>query len=669
MLTTAAPPGTPRTDLPSVTGQSAITTLALFAGVMATLYFGRELFVPLALASLLAFLLAPMVRWVRRLHVARIPAVLSVVILAFAVIGSFGTVVAWQVLDLAESLPAYQANIERKIDSLQNSPPGGGAFGKAATVLKRLSDRISRSSQEEVPAHAVPGTPVESQPAVAEPAPMAVTVVPPPLNPAEVLQTIVGPLISPLATGGIVIVFVIFILLQREDLRDRLIRLAGTRDLQRTTEAFDDAAKRVAQYLFMQLIVNVTYGFPIGVGLWLIGVPNAALWGLLAIVLRFVPYIGPVVAASFPLLVSVAVDPGWEMLVLTGALFIVIELISNNFVEPWLYGGTTGLSPVAIIVAAVFWTWLWGPIGLLLSTPLTVCLVVLGQHVPQLAFLDVLFGNEPVLTPAENLYQRLLVGDPDEATERAEEFLREHTLAAFYDEVAIPALVLAEHDRSKGALDDARRARVAAGAATLVENLQEHVDAPAEDQAVDEVASGTEEGATIGPANSVVGGDAAGEVVAAPHLPARIVLCAGARGELDDPPALMLAQLLARRGVQVRSLPAVDMHIDNFLRLDLSGIGMICLSYMNSESLAHARYLVRRLRRRRPDVPIEVAFWTLTKEDVDRRDPSSAVGADHLAVSLQEAVAQVMEELTREPSGLLTDDPGYAAPLRAAAAI
>ena len=246
----------------------------------------------------------------------------------------------------------------------------------------------------------------------------------------QIITTVVGPLVSPLATAGIVIVFVIFMLLKREDLRDRFIRLAGSRDLPRTTQALDDAARRVGRYLLMQLVVNTTYAIPIGIGLWLIGIPNPILWGMLCGLLRFVPYIGPIVAAFFPLALAIAVDPGWTTFLLAGAWFIVVELISNNVVEPWLYGASTGLSPIAIIAAAVFWTWLWGPIGLLLSTPLTVCLVVLGRHVPQLAFLDVILGNEPVLEPPELLYQRLLVGDPNEATERAEEYLREHSLAA-----------------------------------------------------------------------------------------------------------------------------------------------------------------------------------------------------------------------------------------------
>ncbi len=279
-----------------------------------------------------------------------------------------------------------------------------------------------------------------------------------------------------MATIGIVIVVVIFMLMRREDLRDRFIRLVGASDIHRTTTALHDAGKRVGQYLLMQLIINVSFGVPIGIGLWFIGIPNPMLWGLLAIVLRFVPYIGPIIAAAFPLILSLAVDPGWMLLVWTATLFIVLELISSNVMEPLLYGSRTGLSPVAILMAAIVWTWIWGPIGLILSTPLTVCLVVLGRHVPKFEFLDVLLGNEPVLLPPQQLYQRLLSGDPDEATEKAEEYLQSSTIMDYYASVAMPALFLAEHDRGRGVLDASRRRRVTQSMILLVENLSDHHD-------------------------------------------------------------------------------------------------------------------------------------------------------------------------------------------------
>ena len=262
---------------------------------------------------------------------------------------------------------------------------------------------------------------------------MLVQVQSPAPTPLETLRDVGGPLIAPFATAGLVVVLVIFMLLQREDLRDRVLRLVGGREVARATEAMDDAAKRISRYLLMQLIINVLYGIPVGIGLYFIGVPNPILWGCLATVLRFIPYLGPVIGALFPIALSFAVAPGWTLPLLTVALFVVLELFSNNVLEPWLYGASTGLSPVAVLVAAVFWTMLWGPLGLLMSTPLTVCLVVLGRHVPQLGFFDVLLGDEPALSPEVKFYQRLLARDPEEATELAEEYLEDGSLDKLYE--------------------------------------------------------------------------------------------------------------------------------------------------------------------------------------------------------------------------------------------
>jgi predicted PurR-regulated permease PerM len=622
-------------------GMSIMTTLALMVVIIAALYFGREIFVPLALAILLAFALAPPVRWLRRIRVPSVPAVLSVVTVAFLLILAFAWTITGQIADLAQRLPAYQSNIEAKIDSLLEAPPGGRLFGRAAEMVEDLGRKIEEETDGSGEPEVAPGVPesVVTDGVVAETEPMTVIVQRPDPTPMELLQTIVGPLVAPLTTAGIVIVFVIFLLLKRQDLRDRLIRLVGHRDLPRTTKALDDAAQRVGHYLLMQLIVNITYGIPIGAGLWLIGVPNPLLWGMIATVLRFVPYIGPIVAAFFPLAMALAVDAGWTTFLWTGALFIVVELISNNAVEPWLYGASTGLSPIAVIVAAIFWTWLWGPIGLLLSTPLTVCLVVLGRHVPQLGFLDVLLGNEPVLTPAESLYQRLLLGDHAEATERAEMSLQEQPLVDFYSDVLIPALALADQDRERGSLDEERRMRVAESALLLIDNLEDLEDAEP----------------------------------ARPDEP--IALCVGARGELDEAAAAALAQLLQRKGVRTRVLQPAALQGARLKDIEAEGTGVVVLSYMNSDSLAHARFLIRRLRRRFPATPIVAGFWTFAPEDMARRDPVAATGADSVAASLGDAVRDVLAAL--RPGGAAEDaahadktvsgfDPGGRVPVNAA---
>jgi hypothetical protein len=287
----------------------------------------------------------------------------------------------------------------------------------------------------------------------------------------ESLRALISPLVHPLATTGIIIIFVIFILLQREELRNRLIRLAGSYDLQRTTAALDDAAGRLSRLFLTQLIVNGAFGLVIGVGLWLIGVPSAILWGILAAALRFVPYIGAVIAAAFPLALAVAVDPSWSMLLWTLGLFLIVEPVVGHVIEPMVYGHSTGLSPVAVVAAATFWTALWGPIGLVLATPLTVCLVVLGRHVDRLEFLDVMFGDRPALSPPEIFYQRMLAGDPTEASEKAEEFLKERSLASYYDEVALKGLQLAQVDAARGVLNEERLAKIRDTVSEFVGNL------------------------------------------------------------------------------------------------------------------------------------------------------------------------------------------------------
>jgi len=388
---------------------SKLPTLAASAATVAALYFARDVFLPLAIAILLTFALAPAVSRLRRAGCPRSFAVIAVVTAAFLCLFAFSLIVALQVSEVARDLPTYQSNIIQKVRTLKEAGSESQILDRLGRVMERISVELSR-----------PEADVRVSPApVPEPKPLLVEIFSP-QRPIEILLSVLNPLLGPLATTGLVIVVVIFMLFEREDLRDRFIRLVGYGDLHRTTEALQDAGARVGRYLLMQLVVNITYGVPLAIGLSLLGIPNAILWGMLAIVLRFVPYIGPVIAAALPLFLAFAAAPGWTLMALTLGLFIVLELVSNNIVEPWLYGSRTGLSPLAIIVAAIFWAWLWGPIGLVLSTPLTVCLVVLGRHVRQFEFLEILLGNEPVLDPKERLYQRLLAGDPDEATDNAE---------------------------------------------------------------------------------------------------------------------------------------------------------------------------------------------------------------------------------------------------------
>jgi predicted PurR-regulated permease PerM len=525
-----------------------------------------------------------------------------------------------QVVHLAQQLPTYQNNIRAKIVSMQSAAPSGGAVDRATTVLRELGKELSQETEAEA------NKPAER--------PVLVRVEEPTPSPLEMVSNIAGPLLSPIATAGLVVVFVILMLLEREDLRDRLIRLVGGGNLYLTTEALDDAGRRISRYLLMQLVVNATYGLPIGIGLWLIGVPNALLWGVLATVLRFIPYVGPFMAALFPIALAIAVDPGWNTLLLTIALFLVMELVSNNFIEPWLYGSSTGISPLAIILAAIFWTMVWGPAGLLLSTPLTVCLAVMGRYIPQLQFLDILLGSEPVLSTEERFYQRMLAGDADEGEEIAKKFLQERPLAAFYDEVVLPALRLAELDRKTHDLADERRATVTDTCLHVVAELADYDDP--------EPAAASDLQGTVAP-------ETAAGTPPAVLWTGKSVLCIAGRTGLDRVVAAMLAQLLERRGLGARVLPADAISLEGMSSLDVKGVELICLSYLSTSALAHARRVSRRLRRRAPEAKILLGLWNRQFDATKESDPASALSADLIATSLPQALEEI-ERLATVPT-------------------
>jgi predicted PurR-regulated permease PerM len=607
--------GRARADLPrGVFGMLAVLATAT---VIAILYFAREVFVPITLAILLSFLLAPAVRLLRRLRVGRVTAVGFTALLAFMAIAGFAAVVLGEVSSLAQQLPEYRYNLDTKIRSLPRVVPGGGVYHRATEMFRELSNELSRAGTQ----GAVESTHTASEGSEPQPAkPMAVQVVEPEPGPLQIVQSIIGPLLQPMAAGGLVIVFVIMILLEREDLRDRLLRLAGRRDLHRTTEAMNDAAQRISRYLLSQLVVNISCGLPIGIGLTLIGIPNAALWGILVVLLRFIPYLGIVIAAAFPLALAIAVAPGWMLFVWTGLLFACIELVVANLVEPLVYGGTTGLSSVALIAAATFWTWLWGPIGLLLSTPMTVCLVVLGRHVPQLQFLNVMLGNEPVLTPVETFYQRILANDPEEATEQAEEFAKKTSLSEFFDEVAIPALARTQADSDRGVLSFEDRATFASAIGSMVENLLE------DENAADAL-----------------------EHAAGPEGFSGIVCVAG-RNELDEAAALLLVNVLRlERHIDIGAPLSADALSADVTHLPFfKDASVVCLSLISTSSPARARFLVRRIRRRAPRALILVGFWGSRTREVASEEMARAISVQAVAFSLRDAVATIDSMVTME---------------------
>jgi predicted PurR-regulated permease PerM len=396
---------------PSALIASRLISLAV-VGVI--LYWGQPVLVPLVLAALITFLLSPLVTRLDRLHLPRVAGVLLVMALVGGVIGGLGYVVAGQVRSFATELPTHRHNIRTKISELIQMTRGG-ALENVQETIEDINEVVEDGAEE--------GS-RESQRRDDQPVRVAVDQTPPSLGNTEWL----GPLFGAVGTFGLTMLLAIFMLINREDLRDRLVSISGRPSLVLATKAFADAGARISRYLLMQFIVNATMGLAVGIGLYFIGVPYAALWGLTAGVLRYIPYVGPWIAAVLPITVSLVTAPGWQQVMIVVALFLVLELLSNNVMEPLLYGHSVGLSSLAVIVAAIFWTWLWGPIGLVIATPITTCLVVLSSYVPALNAIGRLLGERPALKPHETLYQRLLARDVNEADGIITRYREEQTI-------------------------------------------------------------------------------------------------------------------------------------------------------------------------------------------------------------------------------------------------
>jgi predicted PurR-regulated permease PerM len=622
----------------AMTGVAVVTAI-----IIGALYFGRELFVPIALAILLSFVLAPLVRALQRWYVPRGLSVVSVAMLAFLSIFTLGGVIAAQVTELAGDLPHYQITIREKIKSLRGTAATSGTLERAADVLQDLGKELNKPKDTST----TPTAMVQPAPPGQEVKPIPVEVRQPPPTALESIAALISPLLRPLTTTGIIAIFVIFILLQREDLRNRFIKLAGSHDLQKTTAALDDAATRLSRLFLIQLALNTAFGIVIGIGLWAISIPSPVLWGILAAVLRFVPYIGAFISAVFPLTLAAAVDPGWSMLLWTGALFLVAEPVVGHVIEPLAYGHSTGLSPVAVVASATFWTALWGPVGLVLATPLTVCLVVLGRHVERFEFLDVMFGDRPALSPSELFYQRMLAGDPAEAVDKAEEFLKERPLSSYYDDVALPGLKLAQNDVARGALDRAQTEAIKASVAEVVDDLVDQDDRMPP--------TATTRDAEAAAAVEITNDPTADLPVLekdelAPEWQAETpVLCVAGRGPLDEAVAIMLAQLLEKHGLRARVEGVEAIASTSIFHLETSGVAMVCVSYLDASSPAHMRYTIRRLRRRLPQARIILGCWMANPDAL--RD---TVKPDMPAATLSDALRLCLETASKPGSPVLT---------------
>lgn len=657
-----------------------------FIAITAILYFGRDVLIPLAMAVLVSFLLSPVILWLEKRGIKRILAVILTVLLLIGMVGGLTLLLTNQFVEFVDNLPSYRKNIVTKIHAIK--PGRTSVFKRAEAALKDISKEVESETTATASANLnttatatsksstlatsavtttvaplaetdialkVPGisTLHRSDESDATPPPtglqtttptedpnsaIPVRVVTAPGSTFENFETIVGPVTTVLANIGLVILMVIFILLEREDLRDRVIRLAGQNQIRVTTEALEEATSRVSRYLLMQLIVNVTYGIPVAIGLWIIGIPNALLWGVMATVLRFIPYAGPWIAASLPVALSLAVFESWTMPALTIGLFIILEILSNNFMEPILYGHSTGISPVAIILAAVFWAWLWGPVGLVLATPITVCIVVLGGYIPQLAFLRVLLGDEQVLDDDARIYNRLLSGATDDAIDVADEYLDKNDLPSLYDNVLLPTLERTETDRNEDMLTEERYQKIISGMDELLESVNDRI---IEENAAKEklAAEEAEKRRTATDDTTEVSVQESEKPVST--LPRRVAVCIPVNDKTDEVAAHMLRQLTQTRDIDFHVLAAGTLVGEVLKTVRDLGADVIILSSVPPFAVAHARYMAKRLTAEFPDKKIYAGLW-VGENTVQRADQRlRSVGVNQIYTKLQEAAVHL----------------------------
>jgi predicted PurR-regulated permease PerM len=636
---------------------SPLFILVTMITALAALYFAREILLPVALAVLLSFLLTPITDRLERWRIPRVFAVLLVVAMAFSVIGGLGWIVTDQLVDLSQQLPEHKQNLIEKIKRLRPNSPGfarvseafsdihqeivktgkgnGSAKAKSSggpavanddakgTTAAEKKDASAKSTAD-INAHELvaSGMPLESP---AEKEAIPVRVVELPRSPLESLQGWLGPLVAPFTTAGIVFVLMLFMLLDREGQRSRLIQLFGRSHFHATTEAVHDVAVRVGQYLRSLFLVNAGYGAVITVGLMIIGVPNALMWGVLGFAMRFLPYLGPWIAAAVPILISIATSSGWSQPLFVFGWYLIVELVVYNFVEPFVYGDVVGVSTVGILVTALFWTWLWGPIGLVLAMPMTVCLLVAARYIPQLRFLVVLLADHPPLSPAERVYQRLLAFDYHEPLKVAEKHLKEHSLTSFYDDVLIPALRMAECDRQEDVLNDEQTTFVMEAAEDLVAELGEFPQLK-----TDEAAGKASGDGSHLPSAAITGST----------NPKARVLCVPLVDEADEAASRMLAQLLLAEGFDVDMQGAKRLTSEVVERVADSESDVVVISVLPPLGPRDSRLLWKRLRSRYPTLPIVVGFWTGN----EKKEGLSAPDNDHLsrvATTLSEALGLV----------------------------
>ena len=578
--------------------------------VIVAIYAGAKVFAPLALAVLLAFVLTPPIQSLRRLGLPRVAATLTIVGIMLVGAGISGAVLTSQVATLSEDLPKFQRTLKEKIRDLKDARLASKSMERAGQALSSLQDELAKTEvaqkiaedgankSSDSPISALNGKKTAQPSAVpeGEVPPVPVIIHQPEPSALDQIKSVLSVLIEPLASTGLVVVFLVFILLQREDVRNRIIRLLGTKDLQRSTTLLNETGDRLSRFLLAQSVANALFGIAIGTALWFLGIPSPILWGVVAALMRFVPFIGAVISAAFPLILAAAVDPGWTTFGLTALMFVSAEIIMGQIIDPLVQGRATGISPLAVIFATVFWTMMWGPMGLVLAVPLTLVLVVFGKHIKQLEVFHILLGDEDPLSPAQAFYQRILAGDADEAAEQAETALKDQPLESYLDDVIAPGLAHAARDAERGKVDNEHIQQVDQTVARMLDNLEITVEQPAAD---------------------------ARETLSRPR-----VYCIPARTSIDTAGARVLVRLLSEKGADANL--STETELSSLASEDC----VVAISDFATENLgSKTNFLIRRIKRRNPRARIVVGYWTaagdnnLPKELVDATVVSSFTDA------------------------------------------
>ena len=596
-----------QTDLATAIGSiigklPTLIFLSTLVFAISVLYFGQAVLIPVAFSLLLTFLLSPLVNGLERLRLGRIPSVILVVVLSFSLLAAIGWIVTAQFTALVAEIPQYQRNIKQKVVDLRQLGKGG-AIEQVQKTVGEIKSEIEKAEE--------PAKPKQRPREVIVEAEQSSTFWP--------IPTIAGPLLERLGSAGLAIVLVIFMLIERDDLRNRLIRLIGYGRITVTTNALEEAGARISRYLLMQSIINSCYGVAVGISLYLIGLPYSILWGFLAALLRFIPYIGPWVAAIVPSALALAVFEGWAWPLVVAGIFVILELFTNMILEPLLYGDSAGVSQVALLISVAFWTWVWGPIGLVMATPLTVCLVVLGKHVPQLKFITVLMSDQPVADTKMIFYQRLLAMDRNEAVHIVEEYIKDHSPEQVYDEVMLPALNFARLDRERDNLTDEQDKFIFEEIRTIVANLESKQSGSAR---------GPDESGTL----------AEESVPARPNV--RILGCP-ARDEIDEAALLMFQHLLNSTRFEIEVIGDAKLASEVVAEAGEKQTSLVCIAAVQPGGLANTRYLCKRLRTQFSDIKIIVGLWGFSADLEATRKSLLASGADQVGTSLLESRDQI----------------------------